>query len=182
MWRVYRVECDSVSLKYSLSYANWDGYFIWSRLFLFDFQSLGLEMKFWNSDIRKNFAIVKFQSGFFSKGIVKILEFVDLKKILSFKNFQYSKKNSWQFQSAKKKKKKKKKFWNFENCRYRGKSGKISRNINFRNLESQILKKSLWVSNRKFHKRNFRILKVTDIQEEVFERYRKLLILLSWNN
>lgn len=77
-----------------------------------------------------------------------------------------------------KKKKKKKKFWNFENCRYRGKSGKISRNINFRNLESQILKKSLWVSNRKFHKRNFRILKVTDIQEEVFERYRKLLILL----
>lgn len=110
MWRVYRVECDSVSLKYSLSYANWDGYFIWSRLFLFDFQSLGLEMKFWNSEIWKNFAIVKFQSGFFSRGIVKILEFVDLKKILSFKNFQYSKKNSWQFQVLKRKKKRKRNF------------------------------------------------------------------------
>lgn len=38
------------------------------------------------------------------------MEFVDLKKILSFKNFQYSKKNSWQFQVLKRKKKRKRNF------------------------------------------------------------------------
>lgn len=57
--------------------------FIWSRLFLFHFQSLELEMVFirWEEILK----LLNFNQHFFSRGIVKILEFVDLKK----KFFQY---------------------------------------------------------------------------------------------